>query len=82
MTKFEQFKAQFPDLCGVVNFFTDDCEQVNFIDVDADLVEFTTSVTARCGCCSDIEPHSSSLSEFLECMSDTDFELLVKEVMK
>lgn len=82
MTKAEQFKTQFPDLCGVVNFFTDDCEQVNFIDVEADMVEFTISFTASCGCCTDFEECTDSLADFLERMSDTDFELLVKDLMK
>jgi hypothetical protein len=80
MTKASQFKNQFPEFCGVVNFFTDDCEQVNWIDVESDLVEFTTSVTASCGCCSDIESHSASLDEFFEFMSDEDFEMLVKQL--
>lgn len=82
MTKAEQFKTQFSELCGVVNFFTDDCEQVNFIDVEADLIEFTISSTASCGCCSEFEECTDSLSDFLERMSDTDFEMLTKQLSK
>ena len=82
MNKALQFKNQFPEFCGVVNFFTDDCEQVNFIDVESNLVEFTTTVTAQCGCCSEIETHSESLIYFLELMSDEDFEMLIKTIKK
>ena len=80
MTKVEIFKKQFPELCSAVNFFTDDCEQVNFIDVESNLVEFTTTVTARCGCCSDVKEHAASLDEFFEFISDEDFEILIEQL--
>jgi hypothetical protein len=82
MTKAEQFKNQFADLWGAVNFFTDDCEQVNFIDVEADLIEFTISFTASCGCCNEFEECTDTLSDFFERMSDTDFEMLTKQLSK
>jgi hypothetical protein len=78
MTKSEIFKSKFPDFCGTVGFFTDDCQMVNFIDVESDLVEFTTSVTANCGCCSDTEQHMVTLSEMFDDMSESDFEEFIK----
>jgi hypothetical protein len=80
MTNVEKLKSQFPNFSGVVNLFTDDCQQVNFIDTDTDLVDFTTTFTARCGCCSDIEQQSENLSDFLNRLSDNDFELLINSL--
>jgi hypothetical protein len=82
MTNVEKFKSQFPNFSGVVNLFTDDCQQVNFIDTDTDLVDFTTTSTARCGCCIDTEQQSEDLSDFLNGLSDNDFELLINSLNK
>ena len=82
MTNVEKFKSQFPNFSGVVNLFTDNCQQVNFIDTDTDLVDFTTTFTARCGCCSDTEQQSEDLSDFLNGLSDNDFELLINSLNK
>jgi hypothetical protein len=82
MTKVEKFKSQFPNFSGQVNLFTDDCQQVNFIDVDTDTVEFTTTSTARCWCCSYCESHTIDLGEFLNELSDDDFELLINSLNK
>jgi hypothetical protein len=82
MTKVKTFKAKFPDFIGAVDFFTFDCEQVNFINVEDSFVEYTTTISARCGCCSDIEEHIASLDEFFEFMADEDFDLLCEEVAK
>ena len=78
MTKSEIFKSKFPDFKGTVGFFTDDCQMVNFIDVESDLVEFTTSVSMSCLCCSETESHSVTLSEMFDDMSDRDFEDFIK----
>jgi len=80
MTNVEKFKSQFPNFSGVVNLFTDDCQQVNFIDTDTDLIDFTTTFTARCGCCIDTEQQSEDLSDFLNGLSDNDFELLINSL--
>jgi hypothetical protein len=82
MTNVEKFKSQFPNFSGQVNLFTDDCQQVNFIDTDTDTVDFTTTFTARCGCCSDCESHTIDLGEFLNELSDDDFELLINSLNK
>jgi len=77
MTKSQIFKSQFPEFIGVVNFFTSDCEQLNFINVEADTVEFTRTVTATCGCCSDIEEREESLSFIMDNMTDDEFQDLI-----
>jgi len=76
----QQFKTLFSDLTTTLHFFTDDCQMVNFIDTESDLVEFTTTVTARCGCCSDSESHSQDMESFMDSLSESDFELLVEEL--
>lgn len=76
----QQFKTLFPDLSTVHHFFTDDCQLTTFIDTESNLVEFTTTVTARCGCCSDSEFHSQELESFMDSLSESDFELLVEEL--
>ena len=80
MTNVEKFKSQFPNFSGQVNLFTDDNQQVNFIDTDTDTVDFTTTCTARCGCCLDIESHTIDLGEFLNTLSDDDFTLLINGI--
>jgi hypothetical protein len=77
MTKSQIFKSQFPGFIGVVNFFTSDCEQINFIDVESDIVEFTTTCTASCGCCSEIEENVDSLSFIMDGMTDDEFQDLL-----
>ncbi len=73
MTKSETFKLHFPEFKGVVDFFTSDCEQLNFIDVPNDIVEFTTSFTLECGCCSGFEEREESLSHIMDLMSGGEF---------
>jgi hypothetical protein len=82
MTKFKQFKALISEFKGVVDFFTDDCERINFIYVEANLVEFTKPEMGRCGCCYEIESHSMPVDEFLDYISEDDFEMLVKEIIE
>ena len=77
MTKSQIFKSQFPNFIGVVNFFTSDCEQLNFIDVEEDTVEFTRTVSASCGCCSEIEEREESLSFIMDGMMDDEFQDLL-----
>jgi hypothetical protein len=77
MTKSQIFESQFPNFIGVVNFFTSDCEQLNFIDVQKDVVEFTTTDTAECGCCSEIEEREESLSFIMDGMMDDEFQDLL-----
>jgi len=74
MDNFTILKQHFPDFVGSVNFFTEDCDQVNFISIETNTVEFTKTVTARCGCCSDIEEHEADLDWFVNCLSESDFE--------
>ena len=82
MKNVEKFKSQFPNFSGQVNLFTDDCQQVNFIDTDTDTVDFTITITARCGCCSDTESHTEDVSEFLNGLSDDDFDTLINQLSK
>ena len=82
MTNIEKFKSQFPNFSGQVNLFTDDCQQVNFIDTDTDTVDFTSTITARCGCCPDTESHTIDLGEFLNTLSDDDFDTLINQLSK
>jgi len=77
MTKSQTFKSQFPNFKGVVDFFTSDAEQLNFIDVPNGTVEFTTTGTASCGCCSEINEWSESLSWVMDSMTDDEFQDLV-----
>ena len=77
MTKSQTFKSQFPNFKGVVDFFTSDAEQLNFIDVLNGTVEFTTTVTASCGCCSEVEEREESLSFIMDGMTDDEFQDLV-----
>ena len=80
MTKSETFKLHFPEFVGVVNFFTSDCEQLNFIDVPNNIVEFTTSTAARCGCCHEIHQNEESLSHIMDLMSGGEFVELLSVV--
>jgi hypothetical protein len=82
MTNSQIFKLEFPEFIGVVDFFTSDCEQVNFIDVESDTVEFTRTITARCGCCSDIEEREESLSFIMDFMTDDEFQDLILLIKK
>ena len=77
MTKSQIFKSQFPGFKEVFHFFTSDCEQINFIDVESDIVEFTTTCTASCGCCSEIEERVESLSFIMDGMTDDEFQDLL-----
>lgn len=74
MTKSEIFKLKFPTLKGVVDFFTLDCEQINFIDVPNDRIEFTTTFTLSCKCCTDFDQREEPLSHVMDSMSDKEFE--------
>ena len=74
MTKSETFKLHFPELKGVINFFTSDCEQINFIDVSNDIIEFTTTTTLSCMCCTDFDERQESLSHIMDLMSDEEFD--------
>ena len=80
MTNSQIFRTQFPTFKGVVNFFTSDCEQINFIDVPNDNVEFTTSSTASCGCCHEIDEREESLSHIMDLMMDDEFKDLCELV--
>lgn len=76
-SKSEIFKSKFPEFVGVVDFFTSDAEQLNFIDVQANSVEFTTTGMAECGCCSEINEWSESLSWVMDSMTDDEFQDLI-----
>ena len=78
MTKSQIFKSKFPEFKGVINFFTSDCEQLNFLDVPNDTIEFTTTFTLSCGCCSDWNQNESDLSHIMDLMSDSEFEDLLE----
>lgn len=80
MENFTRLKQLFPDFVGAVNFFTEDCEQVNFISFENNSVEFTKTVTAFCGCCSDIIEREENLDWFVNFLSDSDFEELIFEL--
>lgn len=78
--QFQQFITQFPELTTSLNFFTEDCEQVNFIDTESNTIEFTRTVTARCGCCSDFEQFDDNLDHFIDSLSESDFKELMEEL--
>ena len=80
MDNFTRLKQLFPDFIGAINFFTEDCEQVNFISLETNSVEYTKTVTASCGCCSDTEQREANLDWFVNCLSDSDFEELLFEL--
>ena len=80
MENFTRLKQIFPDFIGAVTFFTEDYEQVNFISLETNSVEYTKTVTASCGCCSDIEEREANLDWFVDCLSDSDFEELLFEL--
>jgi hypothetical protein len=80
MTRSQIFKSQFPNFIGVVNFFTSDCEQLNFINVEDNLVEFTRTVVASCGCCSEIVEREESLSFIMDGMTDDEFQDLLNSL--
>ena len=80
MTKSQIFESQFPNFKGVVDFFTSEAEQLNFIDVLNDTVEFTTTATAECGCCFEVEEREESLSFIMDGMTDDEFQDLVASV--
>jgi hypothetical protein len=78
--KFKQFQSEFPELTTALNFYTEDCETVTFIDTDSNRVEFTRSVTASCGCCGEYEQYDDDLDNFIEGLSETDFQELLIEL--
>lgn len=79
-TQFQQFKSHFPELTTSLSFFTEDCELITFIDTNSNQLEFTRTVTARCGCCSDSEQFDDDLDHFIDALSETDFHELMEEL--
>ena len=63
-------------------FFTNDCENIVKIDFENEIVFYFTSVTASCGCCSEIEDCETGLNHFLEYLSDSDYEMFLNELKK
>jgi hypothetical protein len=83
MTKFEQFKAQFPDLkCSNLFVEIDNGDRITGIDVAQDKVTYRYFYTESCGCCLNWDEDTESLSWYLDYMSEGEFEILVKEVME
>lgn len=76
MKNSEKFKKQFLDFKGVIDYYTDDSEQLNFIDVEADEVDYTKTFQLSCGCCSDVESNTGTLSYIMDGMRDQDFKML------
>ena len=74
MTKSQIFKLKFPELKTTISFFTEDCEQLNFIDVPNDIIEFTTTTTLSCMCCTDFDQREEPLSHIMDLMSDEEFD--------
>jgi len=83
MTKFEQFKAQFPDLkCDGLFAEMDNGDRITDIDMAQDKITYRYTYTESCGCCVDWDEETESLSWYLDHMSEGEFETLVKEVME
>jgi hypothetical protein len=68
------FKMKFPDFLGAVDIFTSSGEQVNFINTEDNIVEFTATTTARCGCCWEVIAREEGLDFILDFMDNEEFE--------
>ena len=63
-------------------FYTDDAENIKSIDFDNEDVHYFTYVSLNCGCCIEQVDDTFTLTEFLENLSDRDFELLLNSFKK
>jgi hypothetical protein len=82
MTRIEQIRSEFKGFYGTIDLYLGDGTTVYFIDVDEDGIEGYSTVTASCGCCSDIVDFDESLSYELEYMNDDTFDELVNKLRK
>jgi hypothetical protein len=82
MARIDQIRSEFSGVCGAIDLYLGDGTTVHFIDVDEDIIEGYSTVTASCGCCSDIVDFDESLSYELEYMDDDTFDELVGKLRK
>lgn len=82
MTRIEQIRSEFKGFYGAIDLYLYSGTTVYFIDVDGDVIEGYSSVTASCGCCSELVDFEESLSRELEYMDDETFDELVDELRK
>ena len=81
MTRFDRITEEFSGVYGAVDMFVYDTNFF-FVDVDDDRIQGYRTVTASCGCCSDIIDYETELSYEVEYMDDADFEELIDELRK
>jgi|LakMenE01Jun11ns_1017448.scaffolds.fasta_scaffold8491758_2 hypothetical protein len=81
MTRFDRITEEFSGVYGAVDMFVYDTNFF-FVDVDDDRIQGYRTVTASCGCCSDIVDYETELSYEVEYMDDADFEELIDELRK
>lgn len=81
MTRFDRITEEFSGVCGAIDMFVDSTNFF-FVDVDDDRIQGYRTVTASCGCCSDIVDYETELSYEVEYMDDADFEELIDELRK
>jgi hypothetical protein len=81
MTRFDRITEEFSGVYGAVDMFVYDTNFF-FVDVDDDRIQGYRTVTASCGCCSDIVDYETELSSEVEYMDDADFEELIDELRK
>jgi hypothetical protein len=79
MTRLETIQTRFAGIYGGISIYIDGT-QFFFIDVDGNRLEGYKTVTASCGCCSEIEDIDTDLSYELEWMADEDFADLLIEL--
>jgi hypothetical protein len=81
MTRFERIKEEFSGVHGSLDLYVD-ATSFFFVDVDGNRLEGFKTVTASCGCCSEVEDYDGSLSYEVEYMDDMDFSDLVDELIR
>lgn len=79
MTKKSELKKHYND-AEFKTFFTEDCENITRIDFDNEVVYSFVSVSASCGCCSEIEDRETELDAFIAHLSNGDYESLLSEL--
>ena len=61
-------------------FFTEDCETITDLCIETNTIWCWSSVTASCGCCSEIVEDIEDLDWFIDHMSETDFNEFVEHI--
>jgi hypothetical protein len=77
MTRLDKLKQVFiPN--KKINLFTEDCETITGIFIELNIIEYFVTVTASCGCCGEYEHRDYNLDEYLDLISEEDFNDLLK----